>query len=407
MRVKACRICKGKNLARFLDLGFHPPSDAFLRSERLFREEKKYPLDVFLCEDCGLVQLGYVVPPELMFNKEYVYVTSVSKTADRHFEGYAEEVMSRFCKKGDFVVEIGSNDGTLLKHFKSRGARVLGVDPSRAAMMAIKNSIETVNELFTESRAREIVNSHGKAQAIVGANVFAHINDLDDVLRGVGHLLKEGGVFVTEFPYLLHLVDSLEFDTIYHEHLSYFSLKPLAWLFKRFGMEIFDVTETPVHGGSVRLYVKRVGDKKLAGNLERLLEVEEKKKLYSLETYEKFARDVEKFKEEFVSLLQDLKRKGALIAGNGAPAKGNTLLNYCNIGPELIEFIAEINPLKHYTFTPGMHIPVLPLHSIQERPVDYMVIFPWNLKEDIMKQEHAFRDRGGKFIIPLPRPEIV
>lgn len=408
MKITYCRICKGSNLEKFLNLGVHPPSDAFLRRDQLDIEEKSYPVDACLCTDCGLVQLGYIVPPEEMFNKEYVYVTSISKTADNHFREYAKEVMERYGERGSFVVEMGSNDGTLLSHFRDFGAEVLGVDPSRAATMSIKRSVETINEFFCEDIAKSIRSKYGRAQIIAGANVFAHINDLDDILNGIEYLLDDDGIFVMEFPYLLELVRHIEFDTIYHEHLSYFSITPLVTLFERFSMEIFDITRTPVHGGSIRIYVKRQrSNRETTGKLKELLELEKKEKLFSLETFTDFASKVEKFREEFNSLLNKLKGEGALIAGNGAPAKGNTLLNYCQVGPDLIEFIAEINPLKHYMFTPGMHIPVLPLSSIKEKKPDYMVILPWNLKHDIIRQESAYRESGGKFIVPLPEPIIL
>lgn len=401
-------MCKSKEMYKFLDLGEHPLSDAFLKKEQLPLPEPRFPLDVYFCRSCGLVQLGFVVNPELMFNKDYVYVTSVSKTHDKHFGKFAEGVVQRFCSDGASVVEIGSNDGTFLKHFKMLGCKVLGVDPSGAAQLASKSGIPTINRFFNEDVALEIKKERGHVDIITGANVFAHIHDLDNVMRGVNHLLNDNGIFIIESPYLVNLVENLEFDTMYHEHLSYLAIRPLSLFFEKFGMEIFDVERTTIHGGSIRVFVKKKnGEWPVSTAAKELIELEKKMNLDSVETYDAFSRRVEKLREDLLSLLKKLKGEGKKIVGNGAPAKGNTLLNYCNIGTDLIDYIVEMNPIKQGLYTPGMHIPVLPLEKIQEDKPDYVLILPWNLKDDIMRQEQKIREWGGKFIIPIPEPRVV
>jgi SAM-dependent methyltransferase len=408
MRIKECRMCKSKNLYKFLDLGMHPPSDAFLKKEQLTLPEPKFPLDVFLCNNCGLVQLGFVVDPKLMFNKEYVYVTSVSKTHDKHFEQLAKEAVEKFDPRDGLVIDIGGNDGTLLKHFKKFGCRVLNVDPSGVAQLAIKSGIDTINDFFTEKIALKILKEKGKARIITATNVFAHIHDLDDVLRGVNLLLEDDGIFIIESPYLVDLIENIEFDTIYHEHLSYLSIRPLSNFFARFNMRIFDVKRTPVHGGSIRVFVeKKNGKWSVTNAAPELIELEKRMGLNKIETYREFANKVEKLKVDLVTLLKELKNDGKMIVGNGAAAKGNTLLNYCQIGPDIIDYIVEINPIKQGLYTPGMHIPVVPPERVNEDKPDYMLILPWNIKEDIMKQEQRVRRWGGKFIIPIPTPTIV
>ena len=408
MRNSECRMCKSRDMYRFLDLGEHPPSDAFLKKEQLGNPEPKFPLDVYFCKNCGLVQLGFVVQPELMFNKDYVYVTSVSKTHDRLFGQFAEDVVRKFSLSGSLVVEMGSNDGTFLKHFKRLGCKVLGVDPSGAAQLAAKSGIDTINDFFTEKISSNILKERGRAGAITGTNVFAHIHDLDDVMRGVNLLLDDDGVFIIESPYLVSLVENLEFDTIYHEHLSYLAIRPLSMFFGRFGMEIFDVERTAIHGGSIRVFVKKKKGKwQVSTAAKELIALEKKMGLDAPETYDRFAARVANLRENLVGMMKRLKAENKRIVGNGAPAKGNTLLNYCKIGTDLIDYIVEINPIKQGLYTPGMHIPVLPLEKIDVDKPDYMLILPWNLKDDIMNQEQRIRKWNGKFIIPIPEPKIV
>jgi len=408
MRIEKCRACLGEKLTKFLDLGMHPPSDAFLKEEQMGKEEATFPLDVYFCEECSLMQIGYVVPPELMYNKDYVYVTGVSKVMTKHFGEVAVDAMEKFGSEGCLVVEMGSNDGTMLKKFKECGAKVVGVDSSKATESAIRNGIDTVVDLFCERTATKVAEEKGKARIVIGANVFAHIDDWDDVLRGVDKLLEDDGVVIFEFPYVMHTLKKIAFDQIYHEHLSYPSLKSLSFLFKRFNMELFDAIESPVHTGSIRVFAKRNGAKwPVTENVARLLQLEEENGLHSLARYQEFAKEVEAYKEAFVALLKDLKQQGKKIIGNGAAAKGNTLLNYCKISPEIMDLIVDPNPIKFGMFTPGMHIPVFSLDKVDEVKPDYMVILPWNFQEVIIEQEQRIKAWGGKFIVPLPKPIIV
>lgn len=401
-------MCQGVRLQRFLDLGLHPPSDAFLTREELSSKEPKYPLDVLLCEECGLVQLGFVVPPELMFNDQYVYYTGVSKTMDAHLGEFARDLAKRHAVAGELVVDIGSNDGTFLKHFKKAGAKTLGVDPSASATAAIQSGIETVKKFFGEDVGKIILRDRGPAEVITAVNVFAHVDDLNDFMRGIRLLLSDKGLFVIESPYLPDLIRSLEFDTIYHEHLSYLSVKPMMLFFNKYGMSILDVKRTRIHGGSIRVFVaKNNGEKQIGVNVKRLLRHEEELRMDKIATFLEFAQKVETLKKDLVTLLRRIKREGDRIVGNGAAAKGNTLINYCGIGKETLDYIADPNPVKHGMFTPGSHIPVVGIEELRTDTPDYMLILAWNLKEKIMEQEAEFAGGGGKFIVPLPKPVIV
>lgn len=404
-----CRVCNGANLHKFLSLGFTPLSDRFLTEQQLNEPEVYYPLDVYLCDQCSLVQLGYVVPPEAMFNEEYPYESSTTRTGREHFGNLAEVITQRFgLESSDLVVDIGSNVGVLLGAFKSQDIRVLGVEPSRnIAKIARERGIDTIDEFFSKTVAEKIIKESGKAKVITGTNVFAHVNDLDGLLQAVDLLLEEKGIFVIEVPYLVNLIDMLEYDTIYHEHLSYFSLKPLIFLFKRFGMEVFDVERIGIHGGSIRVFVRRSSDCGKSNNVEELLLLEEKMGLYRLDTYKRFVKKVEKNREDLVKLLRNLKNRGKKIVGVSAPAKGNTLLNYCKIDCEYLDYIVEKARLKIGLYTPGTHIPVLPESKIFEDKPDYALLLAWNFRDEITKNLKEYVDSGGKFIIPIPEPCII
>ncbi len=410
MQIKNCRICKSQDLHKFLVLGHHPPSDAFLKEEQLNSPETTYPLDVFFCNNCRLVQLGYVVPPEILFPPDYPYTSSVSDTMPVHFAEFVKEAVERFgLNSNALVVDIGSNDGTLLRGFRNLGVRTLGVEPAtNISKIATSRGIETINAFWSKEIVNKIIQEKGKAKIITGTNVFAHVNDLDDFLLGVKTLLDDDGVLIVEFPYLVDLIEKIEFDTIYHEHLSYFSVWPLVILFKRFDLEIFDVKRVPVHGGSIRIFVKRSSAEwPVTNSVKSLIDLENQMKFDIFETYTIFTEKVNSLRKELLNLLKELKDQGKKIAGYGAPAKGNTLLNYCKIGTDIIEFIVDKSPLKQGLYTPGMHIPVFPVEKLLKDIPDYMLIFPWNFKEEIMKQQEKFKESGGKFIIPVPQPRII
>ncbi|MDO8657183.1 MAG: class I SAM-dependent methyltransferase [Candidatus Levybacteria bacterium] len=402
-----CRICSSKKLVEFINLGQHPPSDAFLKESQLNMPENHFPLEVYLCEDCHLVQLGHVVSPNLLY-KNYPYMTSISVSMQAHLNKLTESIIERFnIKEGSLVIDIGSNDGTLLKFFKKQGFRTLGVDPSNIAKVAEDDGIETINNFFNIDVAKKIKKEKGSATIITGTNVFAHIDNLFDFLKSVDTVLDSNGFLVLEFPYLVDLINKVEFDTIYHEHLSYFAIKPLTVLFKKFNMSIFDIQRLPVHGGSIRIFVKKLGSAyNISDKISELISLEENEKLSSIETYFTFANRVQEIKKDLTAILKDLKSQKKVIAGDGAPAKGNTLLNYCQIGTDILDYIVEMSPIKHGLYTPGTHIPIFPIDKIYTDKPDFLLILPWNIKEDIMQQQMEFKQNGGKFIVPIPSPII-
>lgn len=404
-----CRVCRSSELTKFLDLGFTPPADDFLRPDRLKEPETYYPLEVLICNDCNLVQLSYVVPPELLFQKEYPYESSTTEIGRKHYYSLARDVSSRYrLGPKDLVIDIGSNVGVLLAGFRENGVRVLGVEPAKdVCATANKSGIETINEFFSESLARNIVKTKGKARVITGTNVVAHINDLHALVRGLDVLLTEKGVFVFEAPYLLHLLERLEYDTIYHEHLSYLSVSPMKRLFNQFGMEIIDLQEVSIHGGTLRYFVTRRNDHPTSPVVDEYLEMETDKKIYEIDFLNNFARSVESHRDELVWLLKSIKRQGKRIAGVSAPAKGMTLLNYCRIGAETLDFLTEKAALKIGKYSPGTHIPVVPDSKLLEQMPDYALLLAWNFAEEIIKNLDAYRQKGGKFIIPIPNPRIV
>jgi len=409
MKLERCRICKNKKLEKILDLGEMPLANAFLDKNQLSQKEISYPLRVVWCKSCGLLQIDEIVPPEILF-RNYVYVSGTSEALRKHFEGLATEVVTNFKLNSEsLVIDIGSNDGTLLKEFKKIGAKVIGVEPAlNISKIAQEEGITTVNDFFSENIAKKIIKDNGKADAITATNVIAHTNDLDKLLKGVSHLLKDEGIFVIEVPYLVDLLEKVEFDTIYHEHLSYFALRPIKIFFDEHDFKIIDIKRVKIHGGTIRVFVsKKKSRYNVNENVNQLVSLEIKKGLNEVTAYRKFAERVEKLKEDLVSLLQKLKSENKKVIGYGAAAKGNTLLNYYHIGPELIEFIADLSPMKQNKFTPGTHIPVYNPKQIYEAKPDYMLILAWNFADEIMKQQSRFKEIGGRFIIPVPEVKIV
>lgn len=408
-KIDYCRLCKSKKLKRVLDLGNTPPANSFLKKSQLKDREDIFPLVVNFCVSCGQLQLGHIVSPEILF-RHYVWVSSTSRVTVAHFEEYAQSVFGRFkLKIGDLVVEIGSNDGVLLKPFKKLGASVLGVDPARnVARRANKEGIPTLPHFFSLNLAKHIAKKYGKAKIIAANNVFAHIHDLDSVVNGVRELLDTDGVFVIEAPYNIDLLEKNLFDIVYHEHLSYLSIRPLQKFFKSHDMEIFDVVKREVHGGSVRIFVKKISAKhKFEKSVQVFTELEEKHKLSDIRTYWEFARNIAKNKTELVQLLKKLKKNNKHIAGYGAPAKSTTLLHYFNIGRETLDFIADDSTFKQGLFTPGKHIPVVNPKEIYTRKPDYLLILAWNFAESIMKMHGEYKRMGGTFIIPVPTPKLI
>lgn len=402
-----CHACHSTDLHLFLPLGDQALANSFLKKEDLIKHEAKYPLEVFYCAQCFFVQLGYSVPPEIMF-REYLWVSSTSDTIPVHFAEYAQEVYERFMKPGDLVVEIASNDGCLLKGFKKYDVRMLGVEPARnIAKMAQENGVPTLNEFFCKSTAEKVLHEHGSAKALISNNVFAHVDQLDDFVDGAALLLAPDGVWTIESPHLFNFMLKNEFDTVYHEHISYLPLNALVAFFKRHGLYLYDVKKTKVHGGSIRMYVTKDPTKEHTATLTDMLTEEKNAGLLQAETYTAFGQKVEQLRKDCMDLLHDLKKQGKRIAGYGASAKGNTLLQYFGIGPDLLEYIADKAPLKQGLYTPGTHIPVVPPDRIETDPPDYMFILAWNFADEIMRQQSAFKAKGGKFIVPIPMPQVV
>jgi SAM-dependent methyltransferase len=402
-------MCKSAQLTQFLDLGFTPPADQFLRKEQLREPEVYYPLPVVICSDCGLVQLNYVVSPEILYRRDYPYEASITRTGQRHWQEFATSTVRRLgLGSGDLVVDIGSNVGILLEAFRTAGTRILGVDPaSNIVRIAEKRGVETIDEFFSPDVARRIVSDKGSAALITGTNVFAHVDDLDQFMTAIDILLNSRGVFIFEAPYLLNLINSLEYDTIYHEHLSYLSAKPLITFVQRFGMEVFDIEERDIHGGSFRVFITRKGKMPIAPGVAEFVAREEKVGLYDLTSLSRFSAAVEKNRQELRGLLCRLKGDGKRICAVSAPAKGMTLLNYCRIGTETLDFITEKSTLKIGRFTPGMHIPVVPDDELLNQLPDYALLLAWNFADEIMENLKDYREGGGKFIIPIPHPRIV
>jgi SAM-dependent methyltransferase len=394
---------------RFLDLGDSPLANRFLRTEQREEAEPSFPLDVYFCAACTQVQLGEVVPPEILF-RDYIYVTGTSATMPLHFGAMASQVTTRFFGgvNKPFVVEAGSNDGTLLAAFQGQGAKALGVEPAtNIAKLARARGVETVNEFFSEETATQVQREHGSAEVIVGCNVFAHVDELSGFVRGVKALLAPGGVFVVEVPYLFDLLDKLEFDTIYHEHLSYFSVTALDHLFTKHGLSLFDVEYYPIHGGTIRCYVQHQGGPHQEGARSTYLQQEEVRGVRRESTYLDFAAKVLALRGALVGLLRSLKEKGHTLAGYGSPAKGNTLLNYMKIDGALLDFLVDKNPMKHGLFSPGVKLPVLSAEELLARRPDYTLILAWNFADEIISQQQAYLRAGGRFIIPLPSPKVI
>ncbi|MBC8303299.1 MAG: class I SAM-dependent methyltransferase [Pelagibacterales bacterium] len=400
-----CRICSSQNLELILDLGVQPPANAFIKKEDLEKYEDKFPLRLYLCKECYLLQLLDIVNKEILF-KEYLYLTSASKPIVEHFKNYAFEVYEEFLKKCEdpLVIEIGSNDGSLLKEFKKQGTDILGIEPAKnIAKMANEAGIATNNTFLNYDVAKKI-SLEKQASIIIGNNVFGHVDDLKEFMKCVKILLKEKGIFIFEVPYLVDLIQKLEFDTVYHEHLSYFSLIPLMKLMNEFNLEIFDVKKQKVHGGTIRVFVSGKNNFKETTNFKKMIEFEKEFGINKIEIYHEFSKNVKELKNQLQTELSKLKKEGKMIFGYGAPAKGNVLLNYCKIGKEILDYIIDTTPLKQGLYTPGMHIPVKANdNDLENASKQIALLLAWNYKEAIIKKEKEFLEKGGKFLIPIPK----
>lgn len=402
---KKCRICSGTNLHLILDLGEQPPANSFIDESELNSLEHKFPLRLFWCKDCYLVQLLDIVNKEYLF-KNYLYMTSASKPIVEHFKKYAQDIHQEFLQKENspFIVEIGSNDGSLLREFKKLDTQILGIEPAiNLSDLANQSNITTKNTFFSSEISKEIVKTRN-ASVVVANNVIAHVEDLQDLMHGVQILIGNNGIFIFEVPYLVDLIKNLEFDTIYHEHLSYFSILPLLKLVQQFGLEIFDIRKQSVHGGTLRIFVSKKGNYPINNSVKIFIDDESKLGLDKIDFYKKFSIDVKELKKELLKILSKLKKENKSVFGYGAPAKGNVLLNYCGIDTKFIDYIIDTTPLKQGKFTPGMHIPIIAPSNLNNGDVAFLLA--WNYEFEILEKEKIFMNNGGKFLIPIPRPII-
>jgi 2-polyprenyl-3-methyl-5-hydroxy-6-metoxy-1,4-benzoquinol methylase len=404
-----CRSCGAPVDETFVDLGFQPLANAYLTAQDLHRPQVFHPLHAFLCTRCFLVQLPQAERPEEIF-RQYAYFSSVSASWVEHARRYAEAMIGRLgLGPASRVVEIASNDGYLLQHFHARGIPVLGVEPAaNIAQAARERGIPTETAFFGRALARELAAQGQRADLLVGNNVLAHVPDLNDFVAGLALLLAPGGILTLEFPHLLRLLQEHQFDTIYHEHFSYFSFHTVRRVAAAHGLTLWDVEELPTHGGSLRIFARHGAERPAeTPAVGELLAREERAGLLDRATYRAFTGAVEAIKGQLLRFLLDAREQGRTVAGYGAPAKGNTLLNYCGVGPELLPFTVDLSPHKQGLFLPGTRIPIHPPEKIFETRPDYVLILPWNLKDEITGQMAAVRSWGGRFVVAIPRVEVL
>ena len=407
-RRNTCRLCNKANLKLAFSLEPTPPANAFVDKQKISINQDCYPLDVFFCKDCKHVQLLDVVDSKILF-EDYVYVSGTSPVFVKHFEEYANFLIENYLQnKKSLVIDIGSNDGTLLSFFKEKGVKVLGVDPAKEiSSKANSNGIETLNNFFTFEFSKLIQKKYGRAEIITANNVFAHVNDMKDLINGIKNLLAPNGIFVFEVSYLVDVIQKNLFDMIYHEHLSYHSVIPLIKFFKDNEMELIEVIRVDSHGGSLRGIVQmKDGARKIGDSVKHCIDLEKEIEIEQFETYVKFFHKINKERNELQKLLQRLKNDKKSIVGFGAPAKATTFLYHFAVKPEVIEYIIDDSPLKQGLFTPGMHIPIYSSKKLYEKNPDYVIILAWNFAESIMKRHQKIKDLGGHFIIPLPELKV-
>ena len=407
-RRDTCRGCDGNDLEMVLCLKPSPIGDDFITADNLHLHQPSYPLDLFMCKTCGLAQLIDVIDPDTLYG-EYIYVTASSTGLSDHFRNYAESVINACSiKPGSLVVDLGSNDGTLLRHFQHKGMIVLGVEPAEhIASKATYSGITTLGEFFSPVLAKKIVSNHGHAKLITANNVFANIDDLMSWVDAVNELLDEDGVFVFESYYLADLLQNMVFDFIYHEHLSSFSVRPMQALFRRVGLELIAVERVDTKGGSLRYFVQRtLGRLKNNGSVMKMLAFEQSIGLYRRETFTDYAEKINSLKEQTKKFIAKAKSEGKRIAGFGASITGTTLINHFEIG-EFLDYLVDDNIAKHGRFSPGLHLPVYPSSVLCERNPDYVIILAWRFFEIIIRNNEDYLKSGGQFIIPVPKFNLI
>lgn len=406
-----CRFCQTPLSNTFVDLGMSPISNAFLKPEQLDKAEKFYPLHTYVCDNCFLVQLEEFETPEQIFSNDYAYFSSYSESWLNHCQSYTELMINKFgFNENSQVIELASNDGYLLQYFQQRGVPVLGVEPAaNVAKVAEEKGIPTLVKFFGVETAKLLENQGKQADLLIGNNVLAHVPNINDFVGGMKIALKKNGILTMEFPHLLQLMECNQFDTIYHEHFSYFSFLTVEKIFAFHGLILFDVEEIATHGGSLRIYGKHNtnSDYEVTSRLINLKDKEIKAQLDRIDTYLGFGEQVKETKRKLLQFLIEIKSQGKTIVGYGAPAKGNTLLNYCGIRTDFLDYTVDRSPHKQGLFLPGTHIPVYHPNKIQETRPDYVMILPWNIKDEIIEQMAHIREWGGQFLVPIPQVEVV
>ena len=409
MNPTCCRSCQSSETRPILALGTTPLANSLLRPEQLAQPEPRFPLTVTFCTQCSLVQIEHTVPPEDLFS-EYVYLSSFSTTMLKHAEAIANRMVhERHLTPDSRVIEIASNDGYLLQYYRAQGIPVLGIEPARniAAIAETQRGIPTLTEFFGRECADRLAGEGLLADVVHANNVMAHVPDINGFVAGLARILKPAGVAVIEAPYLKDLIDHIEFDTIYHEHVFYFSVTALQQLFERAGLELFDVERVAIHGGSLRLFVGHPGANPPSGRVKALLDEEDAWGVRSFDFYADFSARVAHFKSDLLALIADIRARGQRIAVYGASAKGSTLLNYCGLDHSQLEFAADRSTVKQGLYTPGSHLLIRPPESLLEEKPDYVLLLAWNFADEILEQQSAYRAAGGKFIVPLPQLAIV
>jgi SAM-dependent methyltransferase len=403
-----CIVCDSDSVEQFLDLGVTPLANKFLTKEQLTMPEPTFPLRVGLCPECKHVQLLDGVPPSAMF-EDYLYISSASDVLKAHLLDLSNVVTQRCdLSAEDLVIDVGCNDGTLLSGFQRHGVKVLGVDPAKNLVnFTSEKGINRYVGFFNSQSAKEIVAKYGHAKVITATNTFPHIPALRDFAQGLQTALAPGGFFVVEAHSLFDMLDQVAFDTIYHEHISYWALAPMIRLFEEHGMEVVNAERLPLHHGQLRVFVQRRGEGKVQSAVAQILELEKKHGLDRMETYKEFANNVERIKQDLTRTISNLRAQGKRVVGYGAPAKGNTLLCYLQLGPDKIDYIADKSRLKQGLFTPGMHVPVVPPDRLLKDQPEYLLVLAWNFLDEILEQQAEYRSRGGQFILPVPRVKIV
>ena len=404
-----CRFCGTELKHTFVDLGMSPLCESYLTAEHLNEMEPFFPLHVQVCGECFLVQLPEYVAPENIFT-EYAYFSSYSDSWLAHSKSYTDQMIERFSLDAkSLVVEVASNDGYLLQYFVERKIPVLGIEPAaNVAAVAQQKGVPSLVKFFGRETARQLAGTGQQPDLLLGNNVLAQVPDINDFVAGMKILLKPEGVITMEFPHLQRLMEQNQFDTIYHEHFSYFSLLATEKICAAHGLTLFDVEELPTHGGSLRIYARHTDDhsKPVGPRIRELRSREEALGYQKLETYTRFAEQVQETKRKLLEFLIGAKRSGKRIAGYGAPGKGNTLLNYCAIRTDFLDYTVDRNPYKHGRYLPGTHVPIYAPDRIRETRPDYLLILPWNLKDEIIKQNAFIREWGGKFVVPIPEVQI-